>query len=89
MQAGGSSIPEYPIDLLPVVCNKTLWEARSTTEWRTEKALYDASDPMCSFAELVKAKRQSNQPYYRRKLETWDAGADKMGVLLNIAAELI
>lgn len=82
-------MPEYPISLLPVVSSKTLWEARSTTEWQTEKALYDASDPMTSFEELVNAKRRSNQPYYRRKLETWDAGADKMGILLNIAAELM
>ncbi|KAL7925640.1 hypothetical protein ACQKWADRAFT_282592 [Trichoderma austrokoningii] len=89
VQAGGSSILEYPISLLPVISHKTLWEARSTAEWQTEKALYDASDPMSSFEELVKAKRRSNEPYYRRKLETWDAGADKMGVLLSIAAELI
>lgn len=82
-------MPGYPIDLLPVVSNKTLWEARSATEWETEKALFDASDPMTSFGELVKAKRRSNQPYYRRKLEAWDAGADKMGILLNIAAELM
>lgn len=82
-------MPEYPMSLLPVVSSKTLWEARSITEWATEKTLYDASDPMTSFDELVKAKRRSNQPYYRRKLETWDAGADKMGILLNIAAELM
>ncbi|KAL7900526.1 hypothetical protein HDV64DRAFT_267582 [Trichoderma sp. TUCIM 5745] len=88
VQTGGSSMPEYPMNLLPVVSSKTLWEARSATEWQTEKALYDASDPMSSFEELVNAKRRSNQPYYRRKLETWDAGADKMGILLNIAAEL-
>ncbi|KAL6892168.1 hypothetical protein GGI43DRAFT_425115 [Trichoderma evansii] len=89
VQSGGSSMPEYPMSLLPVVSNKTLWEARSITEWETEKTLYDASDPMMSFDELVEAKRRSNQAYYRRKLETWDAGADKMGVLLNIAAGLI
>lgn len=82
-------MPEYPMSLLPVVSNKTLWEARSITEWETEKALYDASDPMTSFDELVNAKRKSNQPYYRRKLETWDAGADKMAIMLNIAAELM
>lgn len=89
VQAGGSPMPQYPMNLLPVVSSKTVWEARSTTEWQTEKALYDASDPMTSFEELVNAKRRSNQPYYRRKLETWDAGADKMGTLLNIAAELM
>ncbi|KAL9468428.1 hypothetical protein ACSS6W_010122 [Trichoderma asperelloides] len=89
IQSGGSSMAEYPISLLPVVSSKTLWEARSITEWETEKALYDASDPMTSFDELVNAKRKSNQPYYRRKLETWDAGADKMAIMLNIAAELM
>lgn len=82
-------MPQYPMSFLPVVSNKTLWEARSTTEWQTEKALYDASDPMTSFEELVDAKRRSHQPYYRRKLETWNAGADKMGIMLNIAAELV
>jgi hypothetical protein len=82
-------MPEYPVSFLPLVSNKTLWEARSLAEWETEKALYDASYPMTTFDELVEAKRRSTQPLYRRKLETWDAGVDKIGILLNIATELI
>lgn len=75
--------------MLPLVSNKTLWEARTLTEWETEKALYDTSYPMSTFDQLVEAKRRSHEPFYQRKLETWDAGVDKMGMLMNIAIDLI
>ncbi|KAL7910420.1 hypothetical protein GGI35DRAFT_366288 [Trichoderma velutinum] len=84
-----SFIRAYPLHMLPLVSNKSLWEARSREEWETEKALQDASYPMTSFAELIEAKRRSTELFYRRRLETWDAGVDKMGMLINIATDLI
>ncbi|KAK4069552.1 uncharacterized protein Triagg1_6976 [Trichoderma aggressivum f. europaeum] len=79
----------YPLHMLPLVSNKSLWEARSRQEWETERALQDACYPMTTFAELIEAKRRSNEPFYKRRLETWDAGVDKMGMLINIATDLI
>lgn len=79
----------YPLHMLPLVSNKSLWEARSRQEWETERALQDACYPMTTFAELIEAKRRSNELFYKRRLETWDAGVDKMGMLINIATDLI
>ncbi|KAL7961212.1 hypothetical protein V8C34DRAFT_274066 [Trichoderma compactum] len=79
----------YPLYMLPLVSNKSLWEARSRQEWETERALQDACYPMTTFAELIEAKRRSNELFYKRRLETWDAGVDKMGMLINIATDLI
>ncbi|UKZ82669.1 hypothetical protein TrVFT333_010463 [Trichoderma virens FT-333] len=87
--AGSSFMRAYPLSMLPLVSNKSLWEARTREEWETEKALHDASYPMTTFDELVQAKRRSNELFYRRRLETWDAGVDKMGMLINIATDLI
>ncbi|KAL7934393.1 hypothetical protein V8C35DRAFT_41320 [Trichoderma chlorosporum] len=87
--AGSAFIRAYPPNMLPLVSNKSLWEARSREEWETEKALHDASYPMTTFDELVEAKRRSHEPFYRRRLETWDAGVDKLGMLINIATDLM
>ncbi|KAL7903767.1 hypothetical protein GGI35DRAFT_465288 [Trichoderma velutinum] len=79
----------YPLHMLPLVSNKSLWEARSRQQWEHEKALQDASYPMTTFAELIEAKRRSKDLFYKKRLETWDAGVDKMGMLINIATDLI
>ncbi|KAL6697258.1 hypothetical protein J3F84DRAFT_282663 [Trichoderma pleuroticola] len=87
--ASTSFMRAYPLHMLPLVSNKSLWEARSRQEWETERALQDACYPMTTFAELIEAKKRSNELFYKRRLETWDAGVDKMGMLINIATDLI
>ncbi|CAM1508646.1 Fc.00g054940.m01.CDS01 [Cosmosporella sp. VM-42] len=77
------------LDVLPLISSKTLWEARSQEEWETEKLFYDASCPMIKFGELVQARRNSADPRHAQKLENWEAGADKMAVLINIATAFV
>lgn len=77
----------FGYEKLPLVSNKLLWEARTREEWETEKAFYDASCPMTLFGELVDARR-SGEPVNAR-LAAWEAGADKMGLLMNIASAIV
>ena len=70
------------------MASKTVWEARSRDEWETEKAFYDISSPMTTFGELVTAKQQPGDALNARKIDTWEAGVDKLGIMMNIAVGL-
>lgn len=74
---------------LPLISNKTLWEARSREEWHVEKAFYDVSGPMVTLGELVKARKNPTDALSAQKLQTWEAGTDKMAALLNIATDFV
>lgn len=74
---------------LALTSAKTAWEARTLGEWEAEKSFHDVSSPMATFGELIVAKRQSADPVHSRKLETWEAGVDKLGMMMNIAVELV
>lgn len=74
---------------LPLISNKTLWEARSREEFHVEKAFYDVSGPMVTLGELVKVRKNQTDPLSAQKLQTWEAGSDKMAVLLNIATDFV
>lgn len=75
--------------VLPLSSNKTMWESRSREEWETEKAFYDLSYPMTTFQDIVEAKKRSDDPLMARRMDAWEAGADKLGVLLNIATAFV
>lgn len=68
--------------------SKTMWEARSNEEWQVEKAFHDTCSLVRTFGELVEAKKDPMNPLNAQKLQNWEAGADKMGVMLNIVMEL-
>ncbi|MCJ1443534.1 MAG: hypothetical protein MMC23_004032 [Stictis urceolatum] len=73
---------------MPLVSNRRLWEARSREEWEDEKAIYEMSRPMTKLGELLEAKKNSGNPLNARRLENWEAGADTMAVMMNIALVL-
>jgi hypothetical protein len=68
--------------------SKTAWEARTRDEWASEKAYHDICRPMTTFGELVAARKRPRDPVNAQKLNTWEAGADKLALLMNIAVEL-
>lgn len=73
---------------LPLLSAKSLWEARTQDEWEWEKAVDDTGYPLATFGELLAAQRSPDNPLYARKLNNWEAGADKLGMMMNIAVEL-
>lgn len=77
------------IEDMPLLSSKTLWEARSSEDWQVEKAFYEASSPVLTLGELARARTSPSHPLNEQRLQIWEAGADKLAVMMNIALEFI
>lgn len=66
-----------------------MWEARSEQQWQEEKAFHDISHPFRTFGELMRAKRRPNGAGNVERLDMWEAGTDKMGLLMNFAIAFV
>lgn len=73
---------------LPLLSGKSIWEARTQEEWEAERCLDDVSYPLATFGELLAAQEKPGDAAHARKLNDWEAGADKLGMMMNIAVEL-
>lgn len=51
-----------------------------------EKALYDVSNPVMTLGALAKAKRNPEGSLHAQELRCWEAGTDKLAIMLDIAA---
>jgi hypothetical protein len=78
----------HDIYRLPLSSARHAWEARTRGEWETEKCLEDISCPLTTFGELLTAQERPEDPLYADKLSNWEAGADKLGMMMNIAIVL-
>ena len=65
-----------------------MWEARSLEEWETEKALYENVPHLETLSELIEARNRPDL-INMRKLHAWEAGVDKMGILINVSLEFL
>ncbi|KAF2788627.1 hypothetical protein K505DRAFT_328798 [Melanomma pulvis-pyrius CBS 109.77] len=74
---------------IALVSPKTVWEARTQEEWLSEKAFHDISCPFQVFGELIEAKRRPNDAGNAQRLETWEAGTDKLGLMMNLAVAFV
>lgn len=74
---------------LPLPSAKLLWEARSKQEWEAEKAMQYSGYPLSTFGELMEARRQHPNALSAQRMDCWQAGADKLGVMMDIAVELV
>lgn len=81
-----SAMNDYPQLALP--SSKFVWEARTRDEWQTEKLHHERSCPITTFAELLEVHGRPGDAENARKLDTWEAGSDKLGMLMDIAVEL-
>lgn len=77
------------ISTAPLMSSKTMWEARTSDEWRTEKAFYDASGPLTTLGELIEARQNAKDPLSAQRLQGWNAGSDQIAVMLNIVLECV
>lgn len=77
---------------LPLCSARTMWEARSRTEWETEKLFHQVSTmsvELSHFGSLIDAHRGVGPRAGDDLLNMWDANTDKLGILMNIAVGLI
>lgn len=73
---------------LPLMSGKSLWEARTREEWEYERDSQNFDDSLLTFGELMAALKRPEEPAHARKLDAWEVGADKLGMMMNIAVEL-
>lgn len=76
---------------LPLPSHKSLWEANTHSVWQSE---YDAwctmhSRGLSRFGDLIDAHKLAGDMANARRLDVWNAGADSLGILLNIATAMI
>jgi hypothetical protein len=76
---------------LPLPSHKSIWEANTPTVWQSE---YDVrgtiySRDLSRFGDLIDAHKRAGDITHARKLDAWNAGADSLGILLNIATAMI
>ncbi|RSL49951.1 hypothetical protein CEP54_012181 [Fusarium duplospermum] len=78
-----------PLEHLPLLSSKMLWEAQTREEWQLEKTLYDVGNPVMTLGALVKAKRNPEDPLHAQELQCWEAGTDKLAIMLDIATQFV
>ncbi|KAI8649456.1 Zn(2)-C6 fungal-type domain-containing protein [Fusarium sp. Ph1] len=78
-----------PLENLPLLSSKMLWEAQTREEWQLEKTFYDIGNPVMTLGALVKAKRNSEDPLHAQELQCWEAGTDKLAIMLDIATQFV
>jgi hypothetical protein len=76
---------------LPLPSHKSIWEANTHSVWQSE---YDRwgmihSRDLSRFGDLIDAHKRAGDMANARKLDAWNAGADSLGILLNIATAMI
>jgi hypothetical protein len=77
---------------LPLPCPETLWEASTRDAWVSEYDVYGAITPhagLNSFGSLIESNKRGEEPTHARRLDVWNAQADKLGSLLNAAVSMV
>lgn len=76
---------------LPLPCTKTLWEARTYSSWETEYVtVYSNTTPrLHRFGDIIDANKGLEDPFNLHLIDTWNAGIDDLGGLLNLALAMV
>lgn len=74
---------------MPLPAPRSLWEARSETEWREEclETEVNSSETLMTIGDLVDAKRAG--AHHVPALSRWFAECDSLGHLLGLAVSTI
>lgn len=72
-------------------CSKMEWESNIEDDWEREHKHNSmaSNTAMCTLGDLVEAHRQPPDAQSFKKLSTWNAGIDNLGMLLNVAVRLV
>ncbi|KFY25268.1 hypothetical protein V493_04730 [Pseudogymnoascus sp. VKM F-4281 (FW-2241)] len=77
---------------LPLSSPKSLWEARTRSAWQLEYEGYKSMQRMSMdvFGDLIDACKESDVGSSKTlRLDTWNANADNLGILLSLGAAMI
>lgn len=92
-----------PLENLALPSSRTLWEARSQEEWLAERSAYDARHPITTMEDLSVCRASSDIEFAsvahaaaanhqstmsaQQRLFDWEAGGDRLTVMMNIVTE--
>ena len=71
---------------LPLPAAKAQWEAKSEEAWLRE--LGSGISSFTTFGQLTEAKKRRSEAFYGQCLDSWNAEADHLGFLLNLAVTM-
>jgi hypothetical protein len=76
---------------VPLSSPKSLWEAKTRSEWEAEYEVYRTMPRMGLdvFGDLYDACKQSSVGSNKLKLHAWNSTVDNLGFLLNLGAEIM
>ncbi|EED19840.1 conserved hypothetical protein [Talaromyces stipitatus ATCC 10500] len=76
---------------LPLCSPKSLWEAKTRSAWQAEYEMYQSMprNGPDVFGDLIDACKQSDTGSGRLKLDTWNANADNLGIILSMSAAMM
>jgi hypothetical protein len=76
---------------LPLCCPNSLWEAKTRSSWQTEYAVYKTMPRIGLevLGDLIDACKQSDTISNRLKLDTWNAQADGLEMLLTLSSAMV
>lgn len=77
--------------VLPLSSPKSLWEARTRSTWQSEYEIYKSTQgiDLDVLGDLVDTCKYTDVGSNRLKLDTWNAKADNLGILLSLGAAII
>ncbi|KAL0943087.1 C6 finger domain [Colletotrichum truncatum] len=80
-------------DTLRLPCHKAQWAATTLEDWKEEtdalQYLHSRGKPPTNFAELYQLSRGTNGMAGSDRLDSWNAGVDNIGVLLNVVVNML
>ena len=90
-KAGFPCDPSQSYRHIQLPAAKSLWEASTESAWETE---YEASrifltSGLSTLGDLNDAQRSDYSPSNARNLDTWNAGIDNLGTLLNLVVDMV
>ena len=76
---------------IPLPAPKPLWEARTQSQWRSEYEVYKTMPRMGLevLGDLVDASKQKSTSTDKRRLDSWSATMDNLGMLLQLGVTMI
>jgi len=72
-------------------CSRSLWEASSEQAWlqQYESTRLQRANGLVTLGDLIDAQNNSFMPFEARRLDEWNAGADGLGMLLNMVGTMV
>jgi hypothetical protein len=75
---------------IPLPSSKYLWEAPTQAAWEKEQEAYRMlPGELLTLGDLMDAQSNGFSPPHSHRLDKWNAGVDGVGVLLNLARNMV